>query len=149
MTDIYKCLECERYFTEDEIETKEICLEEELGVLGDFSGRTYKKIECCPYCQSGDIEDFREVDQAEEIIDILNRARDRMPRHQRGEYLDMISKELVVVGNKGMWMSMNKFNEHNESIKKAVAKEIAYLIYENTNTKLDFINLIKERYGVE
>lgn len=69
MLDIYYCEECDRYFTEEQIGEKEICYEEEYGILGMFSNRTYARVGCCPYCES---TEYQECDDAEEIVDILN-----------------------------------------------------------------------------
>lgn len=69
MLDIYYCEECDRYFTEEQMEEKEIYLEGEYGIGGDFPTRTYARVGCCPYCES---TDYQECDDAEEIVDILN-----------------------------------------------------------------------------
>ena len=72
METIYKCNECGSYFKEEDLDTKGICLEEELGVAGDFNTRTMKEVDCCPKCKSTDFDDFRNVDDVDEVIEALN-----------------------------------------------------------------------------
>ena len=72
METIYKCNECGSYFKEEDLDTKEICLEEELGVAGDFNTRTMKEVDCCPKCKSTDFDDFRDVDDVDEVIIATN-----------------------------------------------------------------------------
>lgn len=69
MEDIYYCYDCARYFTEDEMADKRVCLEEEYGVAGDFHTKTYANVSCCPYCKS---TDYQIEDDTDEIVEILN-----------------------------------------------------------------------------
>lgn len=67
---IYWCKDCGTYFTENQMEDKEICLEKEYGVAGDFRSKTYTSVGCCPYCES---TEYEEADDEEEITYLLNR----------------------------------------------------------------------------
>lgn len=65
---IYYCKECDGYFSDNQIDEKEICYEEEYGVLGLFPDRTYANVSCCPHCGG---TDYDEEDE-DEIADLLN-----------------------------------------------------------------------------
>ena len=69
MLDIYYCYDCARYFTEEELDDKRVCLEEEYGVSGDFKSKTYANVSCCPHCKSTDYQIENDTD---EIVEILN-----------------------------------------------------------------------------
>ena len=80
MLEIYRCGDCGKYFTEEQMEEKQICYEEEYGVAGMFPYNTYDNVCCCPHCNS---TNFQECNDEEEIVDVLN---DYCPKHSQ-EYL--------------------------------------------------------------
>lgn len=148
MIEIYKCEDCEKYFTYDEIGEKQICYEEEYGVASDFNSRTYDSVNCCPHCKSTNIS---ECSDDEEIVKYLNNYVDKTPMGQKLLYDDLISKPLVIVGGTGVWFSNKELEKKLQWIKKYTAREIVRFIDENqdTMTTLDILNEIKERYGVK
>lgn len=66
---ICRCENCGNYFTDDEIEEKEICYEEYYGVSGLFNDKHYGIINVCPHCGSSDFED--NVSEFE-VVELLN-----------------------------------------------------------------------------
>ena len=79
MLELYECKDCGKYFQENEIESKQICYEEEYGVASDFNSKTYDNVDCCPYCRSTNfIEcDYKDLD---DIVEMLN---DYCPKHSQ------------------------------------------------------------------
>lgn len=67
---IYKCESCGELFDSDEIEEREICLENEYGVGGMFNGKHYQKVSCCPYCNDYEIREMSNYELLEEIEDL-------------------------------------------------------------------------------
>ena len=88
MIEIYKCEDCEKYFTYDEMGEKQICYEEEYGVSSDFNSRTYDSVNCCPHCKSTNIS---ECNDEEEIVEMLN---DYCPKHSQKQLVKNIIKDL-------------------------------------------------------
>lgn len=67
---IYYCKDCGMFFTENQMEEKEICYEELYGIAGDFHTKTYTTVGCCPHCMSIEYEEETDEDN---IIELLNR----------------------------------------------------------------------------
>ena len=90
MLEIFECKDCGRYFSEDEMEEKQICYEDEYGVASDFNSRTYTSVACCPRCKS---TDYKELDykELEEVIEMLN---DYCPKHSQKYLVKSIIKDL-------------------------------------------------------
>lgn len=70
MISVIHCLDCDRYFDEDDLETKVVDLEEEYGVGGLFPDHHHKKIEVCPECGSSSLEE--ESFDERDLADLLN-----------------------------------------------------------------------------
>lgn len=68
----YKCHDCDEYFDEDDMEEKEICLEDYYGVGGMFQSRNYQRVGCCPHCNSEEIEEVSDYELVDEIYDLRN-----------------------------------------------------------------------------
>ena len=67
--EIYCCEECGKYFTDNQMDEKQICNEEYYGVSGQFAYNTYSNVGCCPHCKS---TDYKEVKDYDEICEMLN-----------------------------------------------------------------------------
>ena len=79
MLEIYECEDCCKYFSEDEMEEKQICYEDEYGVASDFNSRTYTNVACCPRCKS---TNYRECDY-KDIENIIYALNDYCPKHSQ------------------------------------------------------------------
>lgn len=73
---IYYCEKCDCYYDEEDLEEKEICLEEEYGVTDLFPDKHYEKILTCPSCGNEDLETFRES----EAVDLLNELKKKLKK---------------------------------------------------------------------
>ena len=156
MQTIFKCNKCDKYFTEDEVEVNTICLEEELGVLGDFNGRTMKEVDCCPYCNSMDFDDFRSIDNAEDIVEVLNKF-NRQDYYDARKYRELINKDIFIVGGKGVFRSFKEENKQTKFIQRKTAREILdvmydVFVYNHKDVMVYMTELerkIKERYDIK
>lgn len=66
---IYQCNNCGKYFTEDEIDYKDVDLENLYGVGGEFDRHTKGTVALCPYCGEDAIEEVYE----EYVVSELNK----------------------------------------------------------------------------
>lgn len=71
---IYYCEKCDCYYDEEDLEEKEICLEEEYGVNDLFPDKHYEKILTCPSCGNEDLETIEES----EAVDLLNELKKKL-----------------------------------------------------------------------
>lgn len=148
METIYKCNECGSYFKEDDVDSKELWLEEELGVAGDFNGRTYRDVDCCPKCKSNDFDDFRDVDDVDEVIEALNNynAND----HQNAvRYEELMKMPLAIIGGKGVWRNFKEEAKNDKITRYNIADEILYLIIETGGNIHDIVETINEKYQLD
>ena len=148
METIYKCNECGSYFKEEDLDTKEICLEEELGVAGDFNGRTYRDVDCCPKCKSTDFDDFRDVDDVDEVIEALNNynAND----HKNAvRYTELMKMPLVIIGGKGVWRNFEEEAKNDKITRYNIADEILQLVIETGGNIHDIVKTINEKYQLD
>lgn len=156
METIYKCNECGSYFKEEDLDSKEIWLEEELGVAGDFNGRTYRDVDCCPKCKSTDFDDFRDVDDVDEVVEALNNynAND----HKNAvRYTELMKMSLAIIGGKGIWRSFEEENKQTKFIQRKTAREILdvmydVFVYNHKDVMVYMTELerkIKERYDIK
>ena len=141
MIEIYRCEDCDKYFTYVQIEEKEICYEQEYGVSADFNTRTYKNVNCCPHCQS---TNYEECNDDEEIVKYLNRYVDKTPFGQKLQYNDLISKELVIVGGRGVWRSFEQDKKYEKEIGRKYAEKILRLIEQTGGNINDIIKVLNE-----
>lgn len=145
---IYKCNECGSYFKEEDLDTKEICLEEELGVAGDFNGRTYRDVDCCPKCKSTDFDDFRNVDDVDEVIEALNNynAND----HQNAvRYTELMKMSLAIIGGKGVWRNFEEEAKNDKITRYNIADEILQLVIETGGNIHDIVKTMNEKYQLD
>lgn len=63
----YKCHDCKEFFDEEEMETRNVCWENEYGVGGMFQDKHYSEVGCCPCCGSIEIEEQSDYDLMCEI----------------------------------------------------------------------------------
>lgn len=73
---IYYCENCDCYYDEEDLEEKEICLEEEYGVNDLFPDKHYEKILTCPNCGNEDLEIIEES----EAVDLLNELKKKLKK---------------------------------------------------------------------
>lgn len=66
----YKCHDCNEYFDEDDMDEKEICLEDYYGVGRMFQSHNYQRVGCCPHCHSEEIEEVSDYELVGEIEDL-------------------------------------------------------------------------------
>lgn len=76
---IYYCEKCDCYYDEEDLEEKEICLEEEYGVNDLFPDKHYEKILTCPNCGNEDLETIEES----EAVDLLNDLKKKLKKRYR------------------------------------------------------------------
>ena len=148
METIYKCNECGSYFKEDDVDSKELCLEEELGVAGDFNTRTMKEVDCCPKCKSTDFDDFRNVDDVDEVIEALNNynAND----HQNAKrYEELMKKPLAIIGGKGVWRNFEEEAKNDKITRYNIVDEILQLVIETGGNIHDIVETINEKYQLD
>jgi hypothetical protein len=148
METIYKCNECGSYFKEEDLDTKEICLEEELGVAGDVKGRTYRDVDCCPKCKSNDFDDFRDVDDVDEVIEALNNynAND----HKNAvRYEELMKMPLAIIGGKGVWRNFKEEAKNDKITRYNIADEILQLVIETGGNIHDIVKTINEKYQLD
>ena len=138
---IYECTDCGKYFTEDQIGEKQICYEEYYGVSSDFNTRTYDNVSCCPHCHS---TNYEECDDDEEIVKYLNRYVDKTPFGQKLQYNDLISKELVIVGGRGVWRDFEQEKNNKKEIEKQMAHKILKLVKEYDGNIYDIVKVLNE-----
>lgn len=67
---IYKCENCGRLFTEEEMEEREICLENEYDVGSMFCDKHYQRVGCCPSCSDYEMHEMGTYELLEEIEDL-------------------------------------------------------------------------------
>jgi hypothetical protein len=67
----YRCNHCGKYFNEVDLAEKNVDLESEYGVGGDFGNHQTSKWGACNNCGSTDIEELEDF----EILDELNDAK--------------------------------------------------------------------------
>ena len=148
METIYKCNECGSYFKEEDLDTKEICLEEELGVAGDFSTKTYREVDCCPKCKSTDFDDFRDVDDVDEVIEALNNY--NANEHKNAvRYEELIKMPLAIIGGKGVWRNFEEEAKNDKITRYNIADEILYLIIETGGNIHDIVETMNEKYQLD
>ena len=148
METIYKCNECGSYFKEDDVDSKELCLEEELGVAGDFNTRTMKEVDCCPKCKSTDFDDFRNVDDVDEVIEALNNynAND----HKNAvRYEELMKMPLAIIGGKGVWRNFEEEAKNDKITRYNITDEILYLIIETGGNIYSIVEIINEKYQLD
>ena len=64
---MYYCKHCQELISGEDLETKEICFEQEFGVDNLFQDRHYHTIYMCPYCHDNeDLEEAMKCDICEE-----------------------------------------------------------------------------------
>ena len=76
---IYYCENCDCYYDEEDLEEKEICLEEEYGVNDLFPDKHYEKILTCPNCGNEDLETIEES----EAVDLLNELKKKLKKNTK------------------------------------------------------------------
>ena len=148
METIYKCNECGSYFKEDDVDLKELCLEEELGVAGDFNTRTMKEVDCCPKCKSTDFDDFRDVDDVDEVIEALNNynAND----HKNAvRYTELMKMPLAIIGGKGVWRNFEEEAKNDKITRYNIADEILQLVIETGGNIHDIVETMNEKYQLD
>lgn len=64
---IYKCGNCGKFFSEDDLEIKRVDMENYYGVGNDFNDHHYQDMGFCPYCESDDICELEESEILEEL----------------------------------------------------------------------------------
>ena len=76
---IYYCEKCDCYYDEEDLEEKEICLEDEYGVNDLFPDKHYEKILTCPNCGNEDLETIEES----EAVDLLNDLKKKLKKRYK------------------------------------------------------------------
>ena len=148
METIYKCNECGSYFKEDDVDSKEICLEEELGVAGDFNGRTYRDVDCCPKCKSTDFDDFRNVDDVDEVIEALNNY-NANDHKNAARYTELMKMSLAIIGGKGVWRNFEEEAKNDKITRYNIADEILQLVIETGGNIHDIVKTMNEKYQLD
>lgn len=72
MLQIYYCDDCNKYFTYEQMDSRDVDLDDYYGVNGDFNGRANATYNCCPHCDSLNIKELNDSENEEEIVEALN-----------------------------------------------------------------------------
>ena len=148
MEKIYKCNECGSYFKEEDLDRKEICSEEELGVAGDFNGRTYRDVDCCPKCKSTDFDGFRNVDDVDEVIEALNNYNTNDHKNAV-RYIELMKTPLAIIGGKGVWRNFEEEAKNDKITRYNIADEILQLVIETGGNIYSIVETINEKYQLD
>lgn len=89
---IYYCENCDCYYDEEDLEEKEICLEEEYGVNDLFPDKHYEKILTCPNCGNEDLETIEES----EAVDLLNELKKKLKKRYRITLTEFFKSERLI-----------------------------------------------------